>query len=149
MKLKKGYARQEQVCKQGGIVLGVSISKFVRKVFERSSVLEAKRVIEIIDGEAIKAHGLKQGEFGQANRGWKGKDGCLQERLRDKKERGKRRIKWCCERGLNSRPLPYQGSALPLSYRSRFQSLRCLVPYCQKIGKRTFVYSCKKTYLMS
>ena len=25
---------------------------------------------------------------------------------------------WCCERGLNSRPLPYQGSALPLSYRS-------------------------------
>ncbi len=28
------------------------------------------------------------------------------------------RIEWCCERGLNSRPLPYQGSALPLSYRS-------------------------------
>ena len=28
------------------------------------------------------------------------------------------RDKWCCERGLNSRPLPYQGSALPLSYRS-------------------------------
>ncbi len=28
------------------------------------------------------------------------------------------RIGWCCERGLNSRPLPYQGSALPLSYRS-------------------------------
>ena len=27
-------------------------------------------------------------------------------------------IEWCCERGLNSRPLPYQGSALPLSYRS-------------------------------
>ena len=26
---------------------------------------------------------------------------------------------WCCERGLNSRPLPYQGSALPLSYRSK------------------------------
>ena len=26
---------------------------------------------------------------------------------------------WCCGRGLNSRPLPYQGSALPLSYRSR------------------------------
>ena len=23
---------------------------------------------------------------------------------------------WCCKRGLNSRPLPYQGSALPLSY---------------------------------
>ena len=27
-------------------------------------------------------------------------------------------IKWCCEGGLNPRPLPYQGSALPLSYRS-------------------------------
>jgi hypothetical protein len=26
---------------------------------------------------------------------------------------------WCCGRGLNSRPLPYQGSALPLSYRSK------------------------------
>ena len=26
--------------------------------------------------------------------------------------------KWCCERGLNSRPHPYQGCALPLSYRS-------------------------------
>ena len=25
---------------------------------------------------------------------------------------------WCCWRGLNSRPLPYQGSALPLSYSS-------------------------------
>ena len=25
---------------------------------------------------------------------------------------------WCCWRGLNSRPLPYQGSALPLSYNS-------------------------------
>jgi hypothetical protein len=25
---------------------------------------------------------------------------------------------WCCQRGLNSRPLPYQGSALPLSYGS-------------------------------
>ena len=25
---------------------------------------------------------------------------------------------WCCRRGLNSRPLPYQGSALPLSYGS-------------------------------
>ena len=24
--------------------------------------------------------------------------------------------RWCCKRGLNSRPLPYQGSALPLSY---------------------------------
>ena len=27
--------------------------------------------------------------------------------------------KWCCRGGLNSRPLPYQGSALPLSYDSR------------------------------
>ena len=25
---------------------------------------------------------------------------------------------WCCRRDLNSRPLPYQGSALPLSYGS-------------------------------
>ena len=29
-----------------------------------------------------------------------------------------KQVNWCCERGLNSRPLPYQGSALPLSYRS-------------------------------
>ncbi len=27
-------------------------------------------------------------------------------------------LKWCCRRDLNSRPLPYQGSALPLSYGS-------------------------------
>jgi hypothetical protein len=26
--------------------------------------------------------------------------------------------RWCCRGGLNSRPLPYQGSALPLSYGS-------------------------------
>ena len=26
---------------------------------------------------------------------------------------------WCCRCGLNARPLPYQGSALPLSYGSR------------------------------
>ena len=25
---------------------------------------------------------------------------------------------WCCRKGLNFRPLPYQGSALPLSYGS-------------------------------
>ena len=30
---------------------------------------------------------------------------------------------WCCERGLNSRPLPYQGSALPLSYHSAGRSV--------------------------
>ncbi len=29
-----------------------------------------------------------------------------------------RKNEWCCWRGLNSRPLPYQGSALPLSYSS-------------------------------
>ena len=29
-----------------------------------------------------------------------------------------RKKKWCCERGLNSRPHPYQGCALPLSYHS-------------------------------
>jgi hypothetical protein len=28
---------------------------------------------------------------------------------------------WCCRTGLNCRPLPYQGSALPLSYGSRFR----------------------------
>ena len=27
-------------------------------------------------------------------------------------------VRWCCRRDLNSRPLPYQGSALPLSYGS-------------------------------
>ena len=27
-------------------------------------------------------------------------------------------MRWCCRRDLNSRPLPYQGSALPLSYGS-------------------------------
>ena len=31
---------------------------------------------------------------------------------------GGRRVGWCCWRGSNSRPLPYQGSALPLSYSS-------------------------------
>ena len=29
------------------------------------------------------------------------------------------REKWCCHGGLNSGPLPYQGSALPLSYGSK------------------------------
>jgi hypothetical protein len=43
--------------------------------------------------------------------------------IRSPRERDLRRrpstiqmICWCCKRGLNSRPLPYQGSALPLSY---------------------------------
>ena len=31
---------------------------------------------------------------------------------------------WCCQRGLNSRPLPYQGSALPLSYCSIYGRTR-------------------------
>ncbi len=30
---------------------------------------------------------------------------------------------WCCRRDLNSRPLPYQGSALPLSYGSNLTLL--------------------------
>src|SRR4029078_12460150 len=30
---------------------------------------------------------------------------------------------WCCRRGLNSGPLPYQGSALPLSYGSAWVAL--------------------------
>ena len=37
--------------------------------------------------------------------------------------------KWCCRGGLNSRPLPYQGSALPLSYCSACGGLlqaRCM-----------------------
>lgn len=29
------------------------------------------------------------------------------------------RKRWCCRTGLNCRPLPYQGSALPLSYGSK------------------------------
>src|SRR5205085_4224302 len=29
------------------------------------------------------------------------------------------RFAWCCRCGLNTRPLPYQGSALPLSYGSK------------------------------
>ena len=33
---------------------------------------------------------------------------------------------WCCKRGLNSLPLPYQGSALPLSYCS-IQALACAI----------------------
>ena len=32
---------------------------------------------------------------------------------------------WCCERGLNSRPLHYQWSALPLSYRSNLDGATC------------------------
>ena len=41
---------------------------------------------------------------------------------------------WCCWRGLNSRPLPYQGSALPLSYSSHGRAFigrrrRCRNPH--------------------
>ena len=36
-----------------------------------------------------------------------------------RKHQQEKAFRWCCGRGLNSRPLPYQGSALPLSYRSR------------------------------
>ena len=35
---------------------------------------------------------------------------------------------WCCRTGLNCRPLPYQGSALPLSYGS--EPIRRRRPYC-------------------
>src|SRR3546814_10706655 len=37
---------------------------------------------------------------------------------RRRKCRGFQGIWWCCCRDLNSGPLPYQGSALPLSYSS-------------------------------
>jgi hypothetical protein len=40
-----------------------------------------------------------------------------------KKELIFRAVFWCCRTGLNCRPLPYQGSALPLSYGSVFNSL--------------------------
>lgn len=40
---------------------------------------------------------------------------------------------WCCERGLNSRPLHYQWSALPLSYRSRIDRPWCL--RCSPVAK--------------
>jgi len=40
---------------------------------------------------------------------------------------------WCCKRGLNSRPLPYQGSALPLSYCS---TNKALGPQPQAVGAR-------------
>src|SRR4051812_44941632 len=37
---------------------------------------------------------------------------------------------WCCWTGLNCRPLPYQGSALPLSYSSKSAESRAfLTPY--------------------
>ena len=34
---------------------------------------------------------------------------------------------WCCKGGLNSRPHPYQGCALPLSYCSTLDGLRFIV----------------------
>jgi hypothetical protein len=36
------------------------------------------------------------------------------------------RGRWCCKRGLNSRPPPYQGGALPLSYCSADASDRAI-----------------------
>ena len=42
--------------------------------------------------------------------------------------------KWCCERGLNSRPLPYQGSALPLSYHSISNGLLKTGGFCHMVG---------------
>jgi hypothetical protein len=41
------------------------------------------------------------------------------------KSRNSMSWKWCCKRGSNSRPLPYQGSALPLSYCSGSGSGLC------------------------
>ena len=35
------------------------------------------------------------------------------------------RRKWCCRGDLNTRPLPYQGSALPLSYGSSIERFLC------------------------
>jgi hypothetical protein len=34
-------------------------------------------------------------------------------------------LSWCCRTGLNCRPLPYQGSALPLSYGSEDHGAAC------------------------
>lgn len=41
--------------------------------------------------------------------------------------------KWCCRRDSNSRPLPYQGSALPLSYGSiaNMRSMSCASRFFQ------------------
>ena len=48
---------------------------------------------------------------------------------------------WCCWRGLNSRPLPYQGSALPLSYNSgamrRRRGINTLAPLAQAPQRRS------------
>ena len=38
---------------------------------------------------------------------------------------------WCCQTGLNCRPLHYQWSALPLSYGS--------VPWTTRIGQKGFI----------
>ena len=40
---------------------------------------------------------------------------------------GVKALEWCCRGGLNSRPRPYQGRALPLSYDSLFYTP--LLPY--------------------
>jgi len=44
---------------------------------------------------------------------------CVRERhLARRRDATVRGLEWCCQRGLNSRPLHYQWSALPLSYGS-------------------------------
>ena len=49
---------------------------------------------------------------------------------------------WCCGRGLNSRPLPYQGSALPLSYRSLRRARRWASPSPFKTQQRDAPKDC-------
>jgi hypothetical protein len=54
---------------------------------------------------------------------------------------------WCPWRGLNTRPLPYQGSALPLSYMGAKLRLCCHAPVGKRVttgageGNRTLVVS--------
>jgi len=55
---------------------------------------------------------------GSAGAKWRYRPGACRIRARGRERR------WCCWRGLNSRPLPYQGSALPLSYNSQAFSAR-------------------------
>src|SRR5690606_26975912 len=52
------------------------------------------------------------------------------------------RGEWCCQRGLNSRPLPYQGSALPLSYGSNRMRRTSATSFRQVQGSKT---ACAKT----
>jgi hypothetical protein len=45
-------------------------------------------------------------------------DDCTREPRESNYSKENQAICWCCWRGLNSRPPPYQGGALPLSYNS-------------------------------